>query len=81
MTRFLALKSEQAAPAQRHYTITPGSSDLNPRPRALYVNGDGNATISDGTTSIEYTGLTAGMVLPIEAVKVTAATATLVAWY
>lgn len=75
------LEGNRVAPALRHYTITPGASDLNPRPRALYVKAAGNATISDGTTSVEYTDLTVGMILPIEAQKVTAATATLIAWY
>jgi len=75
------LNAERTAPALRHYTITPGADDLSPRPRALYVNAAGNATITDGTTSVTYSDLTVGTVLPIEAKKVTAATATLVAWY
>jgi hypothetical protein len=69
------------SPAIRHYTITPGADDLPFKPRAIRCSVQGTATIvDDAGTSITYT-LFAGEVLPIRAVKVTAATAVLVAWY
>lgn len=69
-------------PADRHYAVSPGSSVLDPRPRALFVGSAGNVTIEDaGGVSVQY-AVEAGTVLPIRATKVTAATATgIVAWY
>lgn len=69
------------SPALRHYTITPGAGDLAFRPRAIRCDVGGTATIVDEAgTSIVY-NLVAGEILPLRAVKVTAATATLIAWY
>lgn len=77
--------SDQTAPAGGHYSITPGAGVLAPMPRALYVasiDGGATATIEDiNGTSLAYAGLVVGQVLPIKAAKVTAATATLYAWY
>lgn len=68
-------------PCDAHYVITPGAADLNPRPRSLYVNAPGNATIEDKNgVSITYTNLAQGQILPFRGRKVTAATATLIAW-
>ena len=61
------------SPAIRHYTITPGAGDLSYVTRAIRCDADGTATIVDGGgTSITY-NLVAGEILPIRAVKVTAA--------
>lgn len=74
--------ANQTAPAGGHYTVTPGTSALSPAPRALYVNAAGNAVIEDiGGTTVTYSDLAVGAILPIKALKVTSATATLVAWY
>lgn len=82
MSFYKTPRIEQLAPAGTHATITPGASVLDPIPRELYVNGAGDATIVDvDGTSIQYTSLTVGMRLPIKAWKITAATATIVAWY
>lgn len=71
------------APAGRHYTVVPSDTvDLPVRPRALYVEGAGNAVLSDGTTTVTYSALVAGQVLPFRAMRVlaTGTTASLVAW-
>jgi hypothetical protein len=69
------------SPANRHYTITPGAGELAQTTRAIYCDVEGTASITDmGGTSVTY-NLVAGQILPIRAVKVTAATATLIAWY
>ena len=69
-------------PGERHYAVTPGAGELDPRPRALRIGGDGNITVEDAAgVSITYP-VTAGEVFIFRAVKVTAATATgIVAWY
>ncbi len=81
MDHFALFGSGLESPATAHYTITPGPADLPVIPRAIRCEGSGTATIVDRAgTSITYS-LTAGEILPLRAVKVTAATATLVAWY
>jgi len=78
---FLSHHSGLDSPANRHYTITPGADDLPFRPRAIRCDVAGTAAIVDeGGVSITY-NLAAGEVIVIRAVKVTAATATLIAWY
>ncbi len=64
-------------PAQGAIAITAGSSDLSTEIRGLYVGVTGNVTVThpDGT-SVQYVGLAAGVIHPISATKVTAATAT-----
>lgn len=46
--------------------------------RAIYIGGAGNATLlmPNGADSIEFAGLTAGTILPVRCLRVTAATAT-----
>lgn len=68
------------APCGRHFAITPGAGALTPRPRAIYCEAAGTATIEDAQgTSLVYT-LAQGQILPFRAVKITAATATLIGW-
>ncbi len=70
--------------ATKHYTITPSDTlDLPVRPRAIYVNAAGDAVISDGITTITYTGLIVGQVLTMRPTRIlaTGTTASLVAWY
>ncbi|WP_373355114.1 hypothetical protein [Pseudoroseicyclus sp. CXY001] len=71
------------SPAGRHRAITPSdAADLDPVPRALYVNASGSAVLRDSEgTSVTYQ-LTAGQVLPMRAVRVmaTGTTAGLIGW-
>lgn len=70
-------------PAQGAITVTAGASRLTDAAgaaltlRGLYVGVSGNATVTlpDGS-SVEFTNLAAGVVHPIAATHVTAATAT-----
>lgn len=69
------------SPGGSHYTITPGPGDLPFRPRAIRCDIAGTATLVDSNgTSVTY-NLAAGEVIMFRAVKVTSATATLIAWY
>lgn len=78
---FQTMTSGLDSPAVHHYTVTPGAGDLPFIPRAIYCGAGGTATIVDvDGTSVTYT-LVAGQILPLRATKVTAATATLIAWY
>lgn len=72
-----------AGPGENHAAITPGSSAIDPRPRALYVGGAGDVVIEDQRgVSVTYT-VAAGAVIPFRAVKVTASTTAtnIVAWW
>ena len=63
--------------ARECFAITPGASLFAKRARMIFVGGAGNMTITDGKgNSVTFTGIAAGTLLPVEAVKVTAATAT-----
>ena len=61
--------------------ITPGAEDISPRPRRVVVLATGNATIipegNANATTITFTGLPVGYILPYYVRRVTAATATL----
>ena len=77
---FATYANALSAPATRHFAITAGPSDMAIRPRAIRCDVAGTATLEDEAgVSITYT-LAAGEVLAIRAVKVTAATATLIGW-
>lgn len=81
MDLFAALRKGLSSPADEHYTITPSNSELSPKPRALRALTAGNVTIVDKKgTSIQY-AVVPGEIIPFRAHKVTAATATVVAWY
>jgi hypothetical protein len=56
--------------------ITPGSSDLSPQPRSLFISVAGNITITNQDGSSSGSVAVPIGVLPIAAKKVTAATAT-----
>ena len=78
---FASYATGLSAPAARHFAITAGPSDMAIRPRAIRCDVAGTATLEDEAgVSITYT-LAAGEVLAFRAVKVTAATATLIGWY
>jgi len=61
--------------------ITPGGSDISPRPRRVVVLATGNATIvpegNANDATVTFTGLPVGYILPYFVRRVTAATATL----
>lgn len=67
------------SPAWDAATVTAGASDLARVPtRALYIGGTGGdvtVTMAAGT-SVQFTGVPAGTILPIRVDKVTATTAT-----
>lgn len=81
MDPFAYSHQELSSPGLRHYTVTPGASDLDPKPRSLRANTSGTITIEDiDGTSIEY-NVTQGEVIPFRGHKITAATAVVIAWY
>lgn len=75
------MKQYGDAPATRHYTVTPAATVMSPRPRFLYISADGDVTIKDELdNAVTYT-VVAGQVLNFSPTKITAATATVIAWY
>jgi hypothetical protein len=67
-------------PSEDFYAITPNdSTDLAVAIRSIYVGGAGNVVLRNAAgTSITFTGVVAGQILPIAATRVmTASTATL----
>jgi hypothetical protein len=72
------------APANEHYTISPSDTvDLPVRPRAIYVQADGNAVLqSKSGVNVTY-AVTAGQLLTIRPTRVLeeGTTAELIAWY
>lgn len=56
--------------------ITAGSDALEPVPAAIYIGGAGNITAEGADGNSEEFAVVAGQVLPIQPVKITAATAT-----
>lgn len=60
------------SPGERHYPITAGTAELDPRPRAIVCLTAGSLTIAD-EAAVEITyAMAAGQILPFRAVKVTA---------
>ncbi len=71
-------------PALRQYAVTPSDTTiLDPRPRALYVNADGDVAIElPGDASPITYSVTAGQILPLRPLRVhaTGTTAAVIAW-
>lgn len=64
-----------------HYLVVPGASALDPKPKVVRADTAGTVTVEDfDGTSITYT-MAAGEVLQFRPHKITAATATIHAWY
>jgi len=64
-------------PAQYAFVITAGASALAHPIRGIYVGVSGDITVTtDGGDSVQFTNLAAGVIHPIAATHVTAATAT-----
>jgi hypothetical protein len=64
-------------PAQGAFTITAGASALSHTIRGIFVGVSGNVTVTlPSGDSVQFTNLAAGVVHPIAATHVTAATAT-----
>ena len=81
MDLFANLRKGLSSPADEHYTVVPSNDPLPYKPRALRAMTSGNVTIVDkNNTSIQY-AVAAGDIIPFRAHKITAATATVVAWY
>lgn len=70
--------ADWSKPAQNGFSITAGSGDLAHVTRGIYVGASGNltATLYPSMDSVQFVGLAAGVIHPICAIKVTAATAT-----
>ena len=78
--------TELESPVSNAVAITPNNStDLAQTTRAIYIGGSGNLTVemAGGGVDVTFTGLVAGIILPIRVIKVkTSSTATnLVALY
>lgn len=72
------------SPVVFHYAIVPSDgSDLQVRPRAIYVNATGTAVLQDKDGVAVSYEVVAGMVMSIRPARVlsTGTTAQLVAWY
>lgn len=77
----MANPSEQTQPAFRMEEITAGAGVLSPRPRSLYISVAGTMTITNEDTSTAAITVVAGTTIPIQAYKITAATATVFGLY
>lgn len=65
------------SPATNAAVITPGAAALTWTPRALYIGGAGDVTVTMlGGQSVTFAAVPAGAILPIRVTHVTAATAT-----
>ena len=71
------LRTQFISPGRGIFAITPGASPLFKTTRGIYAGGSGDITVTmkDGTSGT-FVGVAAGVVLPIQATHVTAATAT-----
>ena len=60
------------APGEHAFAITPNNSaDLDIATRAIYVGGNGNLKITTvGGDTVTLTGVVAGMIYPLRAVRV-----------
>jgi hypothetical protein len=79
--QFETLSSGLESPATRAAAVTPSdSTDLATVARALYIGGAGNVVLdtAGGDTSVTFTGLAAGTILPVRVARVrsTSTTAT-----
>lgn len=65
-------------PARNGFAITAGASELVHQTRGLYVGVTGNVTVTlaESGDSVQFVNLAAGIIHPINATHVTAATAT-----
>ena len=72
-------KEYRNSPAAKIATITPGSSVLSPRPRAIYVSVAGTIDVenSDGTT-ISALAVVAGTTIACQFYKITAASSAVI---
>lgn len=81
MDYFASFRKGLSSPADEHYTVTPSNNVLSPKPRAIRAMTAGNVTMVDKKgTSIQY-AVVPGEIIPFRPEKITAATATIVAWY
>lgn len=85
------IPADMTVPADRHTAITPGTSAVSPKPRALFCVVSGNVVIEDRAGTQLVYPVTAGQVYAFRATKVLATgtsgsangqstTATVVGW-
>lgn len=73
--QFATAAGHDSAPGYDAAAITPGSP--HPATRGIYVGGDGDITcLMAGGTTVTFTGVLGGSILPVRVKQVTAATAT-----
>lgn len=72
--KYLGRAESIAAPASRGYAITANDgTDLAAETRAIYVGGAGTlALVLASGDAVTFTGLTAGTLLPVRAIRVKA---------
>lgn len=77
MATFSSDGTDWTRPAQGAFTITAGAGALSHVVRGIFVGVSGNVTVTTlNGESVQFTNLAAGVVHPIAATHVTAATAT-----
>ncbi len=73
--QFAKTAGHDSAPAYDAVAITPGSP--HPQTRGIYVGADGDITcLMAGGSTITFTGVPGGTILPVRVKQVTASTAT-----
>lgn len=73
--------SDRTYPALRWAAITPGTGAIEPTPVSVYCGVAGTVTAEGSDGNSEDFIVTAGQVLPIQPVRITAGPASLVALY
>lgn len=75
------MSSYSTRSAPNFATITAGAGDLSPRPYGIYVDAGGQFTASGTDGNSETFNVTAGQVVPIQPLRITSSTATLIGLY
>jgi len=82
MSEFKIAGTDWTRPAQGAFAITAGASALAHEIRGFYVAVAGNVTVTTMRgESVQFVGVLQGVIYPIAATHVTAATATIIGLY
>lgn len=78
MSNLNPFSADWTKPITGGFSITASANALTRPTRGIYVGGSGNVTVtlSENGESVQFTNLAAGIIHPIAATHVTAATAT-----